>query len=65
MAKKPTPHPILSTRRLRLRQFRDEDAEAMHRCFGNPEAMRFWNHPVHTKSIETESIETERAMWPS
>jgi ribosomal-protein-alanine N-acetyltransferase len=54
MAKKPTPHPILSTRRLRLRQFRDEDAEAMHRCFANPEAMRFWNHPVHTKRIETE-----------
>src|SRR5258708_1110293 len=54
MAKKPTTHPILSTRRLRLRQFRDEDAEAMHRCFANPEAMRFWNHPVHTKRIETE-----------
>jgi hypothetical protein len=28
--------------------------EAMHRCFANPEAMRFWNHPVHTKRIETE-----------
>jgi [ribosomal protein S5]-alanine N-acetyltransferase len=54
MAKKPTPHPILSTRRLRLRQFRDADAEAMHRCFANPEAMRFWNHPIHTKRIETE-----------
>jgi [ribosomal protein S5]-alanine N-acetyltransferase len=54
MAKKSTPHPILSTRRLRLRQFRGEDAEAMHRCFANPEAMRFWNHPVHTKRIETE-----------
>ena len=26
----------------------------MHRCFANPEAMRFWNHPVHTKRIETE-----------
>jgi [ribosomal protein S5]-alanine N-acetyltransferase len=54
MTTKPTPHPKLSTRRLRLRQFRDEDAEAMHRCFANPEAMRFWNHPVHTKRIETE-----------
>jgi [ribosomal protein S5]-alanine N-acetyltransferase len=54
MAKKSTPHPILSTRRLRLRQFGGEDAEAMHRCFANPEAMRFWNHPVHTKRIETE-----------
>jgi [ribosomal protein S5]-alanine N-acetyltransferase len=54
MAKKSTPHPILSTRRLHLRQFRGDDAEAMHRCFANPEAMRFWNHPVHTKPIETE-----------
>jgi [ribosomal protein S5]-alanine N-acetyltransferase len=54
MAKKSTPHPILSTRRLRLRQFRDEDAEAMHRCFANHQAMRFWNHPVHTRRVETE-----------
>jgi [ribosomal protein S5]-alanine N-acetyltransferase len=54
MAKKSTPHPILSTRRLRLRQFCGEDAEAMHRCFANRGAMRFWNHPVHTKRIETE-----------
>jgi RimJ/RimL family protein N-acetyltransferase len=53
MAKKP-PHPILSTRRLRLRQFRAEDADAMHRCFTDAEAMRFWNHPVHTKPIETD-----------
>jgi ribosomal-protein-alanine N-acetyltransferase len=54
MAKRPTPHPTLSTARLRLRQFRAEDADAMHRCFGDPEAMRFWNTPVHTKRIETE-----------
>jgi ribosomal-protein-alanine N-acetyltransferase len=53
MAKKP-PHPILSTRRLRLRQFRPEDADAMHRCFTDVEVMRFWNHPVHTKRIETD-----------
>jgi hypothetical protein len=30
MAKKPTPHPILLTSRLRLRQFREDDADAMH-----------------------------------
>ena len=54
MPKKPIPHPILSTRRLRLRQFRAEDAEAMHRCFADADAMRFWNQPVHTKRIETE-----------
>jgi RimJ/RimL family protein N-acetyltransferase len=53
MAKKP-PHPVLSTRRLRLRQFRPDDADAMHRCFIDAEAMRFWHHPPHTKRIETE-----------
>lgn len=54
MARPPLPHPILATARLRLRQFRAEDADAMHACFGNPEAMRFWNQPVYTKRIETE-----------
>lgn len=54
MAKRSIPHPILSTPRLRLRQFRAEDTDAMHECFANPEAMRFWNRPVHTKRIETE-----------
>ena len=54
MAKQPIPHPILSTPRLRLRQFRTDDADAMYECFTNPEAMRFWNHPVYTKRIETE-----------
>ena len=54
MAKQPIPHPILSTPRLRLRQFRVDDVDAMHKCFANPEAMRFWNQPLHTKRIETE-----------
>jgi ribosomal-protein-alanine N-acetyltransferase len=54
MARPPIPHPILETPRLRLRQFRAEDAEAMHAFFADPEAMRFWNHPAHTKRIETE-----------
>ena len=54
MAKKPIPHPILSTQRLRLRQFRAEDADAMHQCFADPEAMRFWDHRVHVRRVETE-----------
>jgi [ribosomal protein S5]-alanine N-acetyltransferase len=54
MAGKPEPHPILFTPRLQLRQFHAEDAEAMHECFADAEAMRFWNHPAHTKLIETE-----------
>jgi [ribosomal protein S5]-alanine N-acetyltransferase len=54
MARKTEPYPILSTGRLRLRQFRADDADAMHECFASPEAMRYWNTPVHTKRIETE-----------
>ncbi len=54
MAKQPAPHPTLSTPRLRLRQFRADDVDAMHECFASPEAMRFWNRPIHTKRIETE-----------
>jgi [ribosomal protein S5]-alanine N-acetyltransferase len=54
MAKLSNLHPILVTPRLRLRQFRPEDTQAMHECFTDPEAMRFWNTPVHTKRIETE-----------
>src|ERR1700677_1511400 len=54
MAKRPLPHPILTTARLRLRQFRADDADAMHRCFSDPGAMRLWHHPAFTKRIETE-----------
>jgi [ribosomal protein S5]-alanine N-acetyltransferase len=54
MPTKPIPFPTLATARLRLRQFREDDADAMHECFANPEAMRFWNTPVHLKRIETE-----------
>src|SRR5579872_3666303 len=54
MAKKPIPHPVLSTARLRLRQFRAEDAGAMHECFVDAGAMRYWNQPVFTKRVETE-----------
>ena len=56
MAKKPIPHPILSTPRLRLRQFRTDDTDAMHDCFADAESMRFWNQPVHTTRIETERV---------
>jgi [ribosomal protein S5]-alanine N-acetyltransferase len=54
MPKRPASHPTLATARLRLRQFRAEDADAMHACFADPDAMRFWNTPIHSKRIETE-----------
>ena len=39
MAKRPAPHATLTTPRLRLGQFHPEDADAMHECFADPEAM--------------------------
>ena len=42
------------TLRLRLRQFREDDVEAMHGCFTSVQAMRYWNTPLHTKRIDTE-----------
>jgi len=54
MTRPPAPHPILSTPRLRLRPFRDEDTEAMHACFTDAEAMRFWDRTVYAKRVETE-----------
>jgi ribosomal-protein-alanine N-acetyltransferase len=54
MAKPPAPHPVLTTRRLTLRQFRPDDADAMHECYADPEAMRFWDTEPHTKPIQTE-----------
>jgi [ribosomal protein S5]-alanine N-acetyltransferase len=54
MAKQASPHPTLATARLRLRQFREADTDAMHTCFGDPVAMRFWNTPVHARRIDSE-----------
>ena len=54
MAKQPAPHPILMTPRLRLRQFREDDVDAMHACFTSAHAMRYWNTPLHTKRTGTE-----------
>jgi ribosomal-protein-alanine N-acetyltransferase len=49
-------HPTLSAKRLRLRQFEPRDVEALHACFGDPGAMRYWNFPP----CETEA---ESARW--
>jgi [ribosomal protein S5]-alanine N-acetyltransferase len=54
MPKQPTSQPTLLISLLRLGQFRGDDTDAMHECFADSEAMRFWNAPVHTKRIETE-----------
>lgn len=55
---KPTPFPQLETKRLRLRQFEARDANGLHECFGDPEAMRYWNMPASNSLAETEKILT-------
>ena len=49
-------HPTFATKRLRLRRFESRDVEGLHACFGDPEAMRYWNFPP----CETEA---ESARW--
>jgi ribosomal-protein-alanine N-acetyltransferase len=48
--------PILTTHRLRLRQFEMHDAPGMHECFGDAEAMRYWNSPPCETLAETEKM---------
>ncbi|HEY1246386.1 MAG TPA: GNAT family N-acetyltransferase [Hyphomicrobiaceae bacterium] len=48
--------PTLSTRRLRLRRVERSDAGGLHACFGDPEAMRYWDFPALETIAETEHI---------
>ena len=45
--------PELITQRLRLRQFEPRDVDGLHTCFGDGEAMRFWNFPACQNKAET------------
>ncbi|PTM52233.1 GNAT family N-acetyltransferase [Phreatobacter oligotrophus] len=56
MARPAVPHPVLETDRLRLRQFRPEDAEALHPAFCDAATMRWWNTPPHEKRIDTDRV---------
>ena len=64
MPKPPIPHPTLTTPRLRLRPFRADDTNAMHECYADPEAMRFWKRPPHATSRQTERA-MRRVMTPA
>jgi RimJ/RimL family protein N-acetyltransferase len=54
MAKQLLPHPTLVTPACACASFAPRMWRRCSDCFANPEAMRFWNTPVHTKLIETE-----------
>ena len=54
MAKAGKTFPTLATKRLRLRQFEARDLQGLHACFGDPDAMRYWNFPACKTEAETE-----------
>jgi [ribosomal protein S5]-alanine N-acetyltransferase len=54
MAKAADAFPTLVTRRLRLRRFEPHDAAGLDACFGDQDAMRFWNFPTCKTMAETE-----------
>jgi len=54
MAKSTQEFPALTTGRLHLRRVEPRDKMDLHACFGDPEAMRFWNFPASTTVAETE-----------
>jgi RimJ/RimL family protein N-acetyltransferase len=53
MAKSGDTFPTLATKRLRLRQFHARDLEGLHACFGDAEAMRYWNTPACKSEADT------------
>lgn len=46
--------PVLETERLRLRPYRDADAEAMFALYSDPRVMRFWSFPPWTERSQAE-----------
>jgi ribosomal-protein-alanine N-acetyltransferase len=56
MARPSDAFPVLSTPRLRLRLVEPRDAAGLHACFGNPEAMQFWDFQPCETMAETERV---------
>jgi ribosomal-protein-alanine N-acetyltransferase len=60
------PLPTLPTPRLLLRPLVADDAHALHRCYGDVETMRYWDHPpaldlTETQARITQSLQTDPA----
>lgn len=47
------PYPTFTTKRLRLPPLADSDLDGLHACFGDKEAMRYWNFPACKSETET------------
>lgn len=54
MTKRGFEFPVLTTERLRLRLVGPQDIDALHDCFSDPEAMRYWNMAASKTLKETE-----------
>ena len=48
--------PVLDTRRLRLRQFRARDLEAMHALYGDADNLRYWSTPPSPDLANTRRV---------
>jgi [ribosomal protein S5]-alanine N-acetyltransferase len=53
VAKAGNAFPTLATKRLKLRPFAQRDLEGLHACFGDEQAMRYWNTPASSSEAET------------
>src|SRR5262249_54087283 len=56
---------VIDAHRLQLRPLAVGDAEALHRAYGDPEAMRFWDFPATGSVAETaQCIARSRSVSP-
>jgi [ribosomal protein S5]-alanine N-acetyltransferase len=65
VAKTSKTFPTLATKRLRLRQFEARDLQGLHACFGDEDAMRYWNFPACRTEAESERFLTYLAKTSS
>lgn len=65
MTRKAAAFPDLVTKRLKLRRVCPDDVDALHACFGNAEAMRYWGSPASRTREDTERIATWLAKTSS
>jgi [ribosomal protein S5]-alanine N-acetyltransferase len=54
MARAVEEFPAFITQRLHLRRIEQRDVSGLHACFGDQEAMRFWNFPASRTPADTE-----------
>jgi ribosomal-protein-alanine N-acetyltransferase len=44
--------PVLQGDRVRLREFRDDDVEALYTIYSDPRVMRYWSYPAWTEPAQ-------------